>query len=136
MPRRRRRTGVTPPSWPSVATHAWLALLPVAIVAQVWSVRERLLLSAGFIRPVEPIASLQLQPGFSWVMAAAYLAVYAWLIGTYLIAAANSRRIVPPIAAFTDVLGSASIRAALLALVVALDYVPLPVWRRLLSIAD
>jgi hypothetical protein len=126
---------VTAPRWISVAARAWPALFPVAIAAQAWSIRERLLLSEGFVRPVEPIPSLQLQPGFSWVIAAAYLAVYAWLIGTYLVAAASSRRIAPPIAAFTSVLGSASIRSALLALVVALDYVPLPIWRRLLSIA-
>jgi hypothetical protein len=117
----------------AIHDRAWLVLFPAAVAVQAWSVRERLLLSQGVIRPAEPFASVQLQPGFSWAVALVYVAVIAWLLAAYLAAAAGAGRIVPGAAAFG---GARRTRAALLAAVVSLDYVPLAVWRLLLGTAS
>ena len=79
--------------------------------------------------PYNLLAAAASLPGTAWGLAAMYVLAHVWIVAAYLITVARTQDLLPSARAFRDAWSTDSLKVALMAAVVAIEYCPVRLWR-------
>jgi hypothetical protein len=119
---------VAAPDVRTALSASWWALFPPACVLLGRLVFEHAWIYGG-PPPLELLPWSERCGALSIAAAVVYLAVHVWLCAAYILIVRRTQRLVPTWRGIQSALGTATWKAVLLATAVALEYVPVFVWR-------
>jgi hypothetical protein len=81
--------------------------------------------------PYDLLPDVTSNPAWALLLAAVYVAAHVWAVCAYVMTVSVSDALLPGPAAFRAAWGSSAVKPALMAVVFAIEYAPIPVWRLL-----